>query len=65
MDLVKLTRKPPTPPPNVDNVFYLTIVLLFVFQFLDIIFTLKVKKNVDLARNPPPHYGLNPSKCFF
>ena len=40
MDLVQLTRNPP--PPNVDYVFFLTIVVIF--QFLDIIFTLKVKK---------------------
>ena len=35
MDLVQLTRKPPPapPPPNVDYVFFLTIVLSFFSNF--------------------------------
>ena len=52
----EVLKKTWTPPPiNVDYVF-ITIVLLFFFQFLDIIFSLKLIKTwkVDLARNPPP-----------
>ena len=33
MDLVQLTGKPPLPPPNVDYVFFLTIVLSFFSNF--------------------------------
>ena len=48
MDLVQLTQTPPPrpPPPNVDYVFFSSHHCFIVrFQFLDIIFTLKVKKN--------------------
>ena len=33
MDIVQLTWKPPLPPPNVDYVFFLTIVLSFFSNF--------------------------------
>ena len=47
----------PPPPPNVDYVFFSHHCFIILFQFLDIIFTLKVKKTmwkVDSAQNPPP-----------
>ena len=49
--------KPPHPPPLMwTTFFYLTIVLSFFFQFLYIIFTLKVKKNVKSGLGPKrPH----------
>ena len=54
MDLVQLTWTPP--PPNVDYVFFLKNCFIVLFKFLDIIFTLKVKKNVKsgLSPKPPP-----------
>ena len=59
--------KTPPAPLKMDYVFfhYCFIVL---FQFLDIIFTLKVKKKCEKwtrPETPPPHCGLSPSKCFF
>ena len=61
--------KPPPPTPlKMDYVFFSHHCFIVLFQFLDIIFTLKVKKQtwkVDSARDPPPHCGLSPSKCFF
>ena len=65
MDLVQLTWNPP--PLKMDYVFHHCFIVLF--QFFDIIFTLKFKKKktwkVDSAQNPPPPCGLSPSKCFF
>ena len=64
MDLVQLTRKPPTapPPPNVDYVIFLTIFYRS-FPIFRHIFTLKVKKIRETwirTETPPPHCGLNP-----
>ena len=48
--------------------FFFHHCFIVLFQFLDIIFTLKVKKKtwkVGLGpKTPPPHCGLSPSKCF-
>ena len=80
MDLVQLTWNPPpplAPPPKNGLCFFFHHCFIVLFQFLDIIFTLKVKKNVKTGLGPkpphptppppppPPHYGLSPSKCFF
>ena len=57
--------KPPPPPPplNMDYVFFHHCFIVL-FQFLDIIFTLKVKKKHEKWTRPetPPHCGLSPSK---
>ena len=64
MDLVQLTRKtfdgfnPPAPPQMWTMFFFLTHHCFFVlFQFLDIFFTLKVKKIHEKwirTKTPPP-----------
>ena len=69
MDRVHPRSKPPQHPQMVDYVFF-HHGFIILFQFLDIIFTLKSKKNmrrVDSAGNPPPpkKNGLSPQKCFF
>ena len=64
---------PPLPPLKMDYVFFHHCFIVL-FQFFDIIFTLKVqkKKNVKSGLgpkpslcSPPPHCGLSPSKCTF
>ena len=50
------TPPPPPPPLKMDYVFFHHCFIVL-FQFLDILFTLKVKKKrakVDSTRNPPP-----------
>ena len=57
MDYVQLTSKPPTPAPlNVDYVFFHPCFIVL-FQYLDIFFTLKVKKICEKwirTKTPPP-----------
>ena len=69
MDLVQLTRKPPPAPPKCGLCFFSHHCFIVLFQFLDIFFTLKLKKICEkwirTETPPPPHCGLNPSKCFF
>ena len=68
MDLVQLTRKPPPAPPKCGLCFFSHHCFIVLFQFWDIFFTLKVKKIREKwirTETPPPHCGLNPSKCFF
>ena len=68
MDLVQLTRNPPPAPPKCGLCFFSHHCFIVLFQFLDIFVTLKVKKIREKwirTETPPPHCGLNPSKCFF
>ena len=53
---------PKPPPPKCGLCFFSHHCFIILFQYLYIIF--KTWKG-DSARNPPPHCGLNPSKCFF
>ena len=59
-------KPPPHPPKNGLCFFHHCFIILF--QFLDIIFTLKVKKNmwkVDSARDPPPPLWTKSIKMLF
>ena len=62
-----LPQNPPR-PPLMWTMFFFHHCFIVLFQYLDIFFYIKSKKNtwkVDSDRNPPPHCGFNPSKCFF
>ena len=69
MDLVQLTRKTPPCPPKCGLCFFSHHCFIVLFQFLDIFFTLKVKKIrekwIRTETPPPPHCGLNPFFFFF
>ena len=70
MDLVQLTRNPPHPPatPLMWTMFLFLPLFYRSFPIFRHNFYIKSKKKYvksGLARNPPPHCGLNPSKCFF
>ena len=61
-------KTPPCPPPKCGLCFFSHHCFIVLFQFLDIFFTLKVKKIREKwirTKTPPPHCGLNPSKCCF
>ena len=65
MDLVQLTWNPP--PPKNGLCFFLHHCFIVLFQFFDIICTLKVKKKCEKwtrPETPLPHCGLSPSNFF-
>ena len=61
-------KPPPPAPPKNGLCFFFHHCFIVLFQFLDIIFTLKVKKKhakVDSARNPPPPLWTKSIQMFF